>query len=67
MIKNVGTIDRIIRVVIALAILGFYLLHVISGTTAIILGALAIILLLTSLVSFCPIYFPFKISTRKAK
>jgi hypothetical protein len=63
--KNIGTIDKIIRVVLALAILGLYLGHLISGTAAIVLGIVAVIFLLTSLVSFCPLYFPFKISTGK--
>jgi hypothetical protein len=65
--KNIGTIDRIIRIVIALSILGLFLAGMISGTVAIILGIVAAILLLTSFISFCPLYFPFKISTRKAK
>jgi hypothetical protein len=63
--KNMGTIDRGIRVVLSLGILGMYLAHQISGTAAVVLGALAVIFLLTSIVSFCPLYYPFKISTRK--
>jgi len=63
--KNVGTVDKIIRVVIALGIFALYLLHRISGTVAIVLGILAVIFLLTSAVSFCPLYVPFKLSTRK--
>jgi hypothetical protein len=63
--KNIGSVDKIIRIVLALAVLGLYLGHLISGTAAIILGIVAVIFLLTSVVSFCPLYFPFKISTRK--
>ena len=63
--KNLGTIDRIIRVVLALGILGMYLAHQISGTAAVVLGVLAVIFLLTSIVSFCPLYYPLKISTRR--
>ncbi|MCW9714214.1 DUF2892 domain-containing protein [Aliifodinibius salicampi] len=44
-----------------------YFLNLISGTTAIILGALAVIFLLTSLISTCPLYMPFGLSTRKQK
>lgn len=62
--KNMGTLDRIIRVVIALAIGVLYYMGTISGTAAIILGALAVIFLATSLVSTCPLYLPFNISTR---
>ncbi len=62
--KNMGTLDRIIRVVIALAIGVLYFMGMISGTAAIILGVLAVIFLATSLVSTCPLYLPFNISTR---
>ena len=63
--KNMGTIDRVIRVVLALSVAGLYVTKHISGTAAIILGAVAGIFLLTSTIGFCPLYFPFKISTRK--
>jgi hypothetical protein len=62
--KNMGTIDRIIRVVLALGVLGLYLAHQITGTAAIVLGVLAVIFVLTSMISFCPLYAPFKFSTR---
>jgi hypothetical protein len=63
--KNMGTIDRAVRVLLALAVLVLYLTNIISGTLAIILGVLAIVFILTSLIGFCPLYVPFKISTRK--
>lgn len=63
--KNMGTLDRIIRVSLVVLIAILYFTNVISGTWAIILGILAVVLLLTSLVSFCPLYLPFGISTRK--
>lgn len=63
--KNMGTIDRIIRVSIVVLIAILYFTNVISGTWAIILGVLAAIFLVTSLVGFCPLYLPFGISTRK--
>jgi hypothetical protein len=65
--KNMGTIDRIIRLVIAAAVLVLFLTGQISGVAAIILGILAVIFVLTSLVSFCPLYFPFGISTDRKK
>ena len=63
--KNMGTIDRTIRILLAIAVLVLYLSKLISGTAAIILGIFAVIFFLTGLVAFCPLYMPFKISTRK--
>jgi hypothetical protein len=63
--KNMGSIDRIVRLVIAGVIAGLFLANIITGTLGIILLALAAIFVLTSLVSFCPLYLPFGISTCK--
>jgi hypothetical protein len=63
--KNMGTADRIIRIIGAAIITGSYIFKVISGTLAIVLLIVAGIFILTSFVSFCPLYFPFGISTRK--
>lgn len=63
--SNMGTTDRIIRVIVAIVIGVLYFTNVISGTLALILGILAIIFLVTSFVSFCPLYLPFKFSTKK--
>jgi len=60
-----GTIDRVIRTVIAVVIAVLYFTGQISGTVAIVLGIVAVAFLLTSLVGWCPIYNPFGISTRK--
>ena len=65
MTKNMGTVDRIIRFVFAVAVAILYFTGVISGTLAIILGILAAVFLLTSIVGFCPLYAPFKLSTVK--
>lgn len=65
--KNMGTFDRIARVLVAVVILGLYFTKQITDTTAIILLALAIIFALTSLVSFCPLYLPFGLNTNKKK
>ena len=62
--KNMGVLDRIIRVSLAVLVAVLYFTNVISGTWAIILGVLSLVLLLTSLVSFCPLYTLFGISTR---
>jgi hypothetical protein len=60
-----GSVDRIIRVILAVVIAVLYFTKQITGTVAIILGILAIIFVLTSLVGVCPLYLPFKISTKK--
>lgn len=63
--KNMGNIDRLIRTLLALLVGILYYTSVISGTTAVILGVIAVVFLLTSLVSTCPLYMPFGLSTRK--
>ena len=65
--KNMGGTDRILRTILALIIVGLYFLGVIEGVFAIILLVLAAIFVLTSFVSFCPLYVPFGISTCKVK
>jgi hypothetical protein len=61
--QNMGSTDRIIRVALAVVVAVLYFTNLISGTAAIILGILAIVFLLTSVVGFCPLYAPFKLST----
>ena len=61
--KNMGTIDRIIRILLAIVVIVLYLNGSITGAAAIILGILAIVFILTSLIGFCPLYVPLKIST----
>jgi hypothetical protein len=63
--RNMGTIDRVIRILIALVVVVLYFTNLISGTLAIILLILSGIFILTSIVSFCPLYFPFGINTGK--
>ena len=63
--KNIGTTDRILRLVFAAAVAILYFANLISGTIAVVLGLVAVIFLLTSAMGFCPLYFPFKISTLK--
>jgi hypothetical protein len=65
--KNMGSADKGIRIVIALVIAALYYFNVIEGTLAYVLMAFALIFLLTSLLSFCPLYLPFGISTCKKK
>ncbi|TDD95766.1 YgaP family membrane protein [Flavobacterium cellulosilyticum] len=63
--KNMGSADRISRVVFAIVIGVLYFTKAIEGSAAIVLGALAIIFLVTSFISFCPLYFPFGFNTCK--
>lgn len=63
--KNMGLLDRIIRVSLVVLIAVLYFTNVISGTWAIILGVVAVVFLLTSLIGVCPLYMPFGISTKK--
>lgn len=63
--QNMGGADRLIRIILAVVIIVLYLLKQITGVTAIVLGILAIIFLLTSVFGFCPLYVPFRISTKK--
>jgi predicted branched-subunit amino acid permease len=63
--RNMGTLDRTIRLVLVALVAVLYFTNVISGTWAIVLGILAVIFLLTSLVGVCPLYMPFGLSTRK--
>lgn len=63
--KNMGETDRLIRTALAVAIAVLIWTNVLTGTLAWIFGALGVIFLLTSLVRFCPLYVPLKISTVK--
>ena len=65
--KNMGSADRIIRVIIAAVIVYLYFTNVVSGTLGLILIILAGVFLLTSVVSFCPLYAPFGLSTCAVK
>ena len=61
--KNMGSADRIIRIIIAAIVGILYFTGTISGTLGLILLILAGIFVLTSLISFCPLYTPFGIHT----
>ena len=63
--KNMGSTDRISRIIFAIIIGILYFTKAIEGTAVLILGALAVVFLLTSFVGFCPLYLPFGLSTRK--
>lgn len=65
---NMGSTDKIIRILAAVIIAGLYFTDLISGSTATILLIIAGVFILTSVISICPMYIPFGISTKaKAK
>ena len=63
--KNMGTIDKVIRILVAVVVVVLWFTKVLTGTLAIILLALAAVFVVTSLMGFCPIYFSLKLSTKK--
>ena len=65
--KNMGTLDRAIRMIVAVVIAVLYYSGVISGTLAIVLGIVALVFVLTSLVGICPAYLPFGLSSCKTE
>lgn len=65
--KNMGGADRMIRFIIAIGVAALYYFNVIEGTLAYVLMALAAIFVLTSFVSFCPIYTLMGLNTSKEK
>ena len=62
-----GSLDRAIRIVIALVIQVLFFSNVLSGTLAIVLLILSAVFVLTSFLSFCPLYLPFGLNTCKKK
>jgi hypothetical protein len=65
--KNMGSIDRLIRGIIAVTLIALYSMGVLTGMPGIILIGLSVIFALTSLFSFCPLYLPFGLSTQRRK
>jgi Na+(H+)/acetate symporter ActP len=64
---NMGPIDRSIRVAIAVIIALLYFTGQITGVVAVILGIVALVFLVTSVIGWCPGYVPFRVSTRKGE
>ena len=61
--KNIGFADRMIRIIVTIVIAVLFFTNVISGTLGIILLVLAGVFLLTSMISFCPLYTLVGVST----
>lgn len=66
MTKNMGTVDRAVRILIAAVVAVLYFTGQIGGVLAGVLGFFSVVFVLTSLVGSCPLYAPFGINTRKA-
>jgi hypothetical protein len=62
---NMGSIDRVVRIIIAVVVGFLFYQGIIVGTLGYVLMALAVIFLITSFISVCPLYLPFGISTKK--
>ena len=65
--KNMGSIDRIIRVTVAVIVAILYFTKIITGMMGIVLIIIAAVFVITSFISFCPLYWPFGLSTNKKK
>ena len=65
--KNMGLIDKVVRIAAAIIVAVLIFTGQLGGTAAIVLGILAAVFVLTSLVGTCPLYLPFKIDTRGKK
>lgn len=62
---NMGSMDRIVRLLITFVIVILLVAGVLKGALAVILGIIAIIFFVTSVFGFCPLYVLFGLSTRK--
>lgn len=65
--KNLGTIDKLVRILIAAVIAILFFANIITGALGIALLLFAVILVVTSFINFCPIYFAFGLSSNKKK
>ncbi|MGZ7066133.1 MAG: YgaP family membrane protein [Candidatus Aminicenantales bacterium] len=63
---NMSTADRILRIVLSVAVAVFFIMGLVTGIAAIVLGVLAVILFLTAVIGFCPVYAVFSTGTKKA-
>jgi glucan phosphoethanolaminetransferase (alkaline phosphatase superfamily) len=65
--KNMGITDKVIRIIVALVIAVLFYMNIISGTLGVVLLILAGVFVLTSFISFCPLYTIFGLSTCPTK
>lgn len=67
MYKNMGTFDKAVRILLAAVVTILFFTDILSGTLGLILFIVAIVFVLTSMISFCPLYLPLGIKTTCAK
>lgn len=65
--KNMGSTDKLIRILLAVVFAALYFTGTVTGTIGIVLLVLGGVFLATSLISFCPLYTFVGINTCKAK
>lgn len=65
--KNMGSADKIIRFILAAVFVALYLTGTVTGTFGVVLLVLAGVFVVTSFISFCPLYAPFGLSTCKVE
>lgn len=65
--KNMGQLDKVIRLIAAVIMVGLVVTKVVSGIPGIVLVVLASVFVLTSFISFCPLYLPLGINTCKGE
>jgi hypothetical protein len=53
---NIGSLDKVIRIFLAIAFAMLYITKMVEGTVGLILLVVGGILLLTSIINFCPLY-----------
>lgn len=63
---NMSTLDRVLRIIVAAAIAVFFFMGSLKGAAMVVLGVLAVILFLTSVIGFCPVYAVFSTGTKRA-
>ncbi len=67
MVKNMGLTDRLVRIAVAILIGALYVTGQIWGKAAIVLGVIAVILVVTSILGTCLMYIPFKLDSREKR
>ncbi|MCU0401670.1 MAG: DUF2892 domain-containing protein [Algoriphagus sp.] len=65
--KNMGSVDKTFRLLVAVALVAFYFLGVVEGVLGTVALVVAGVFTLTSVISFCPLYTLFGINTCKTK
>lgn len=63
--QNMGSADKVIRLLVAVALILLYIFHVVTGVLGYVLLVVAVIFILTSIFGFCPLYTLFGIKTSK--